>query len=196
MKTLVLSQRFTDDSNALWRAALAAGWDVVRLHGFRVEEVPEEAAIYGETLFADAVAESLGVSVLGPPDDWLPALPRHYLQRDLRLTDLEGAKGATFPAFIKPPDEKFFAARVYEEKRKAHDSHRRPQRRRSPRPVTPSLDLALRPQRQRWSPPRDSPVSNTAARRTARSSAGGRSCRRACGGSAPPSRGGGPRKAP
>lgn len=113
MKTLVLSPRFTDDSNSLWSAALGAGWDVVRLHGFRVEEAPQEAAIYGETLFADAVAEGLGVSVLGPPDAWLPALPRRYLQREILLTDLEGARTATFPAFVKPPDEKFFAARIY-----------------------------------------------------------------------------------
>lgn len=113
MKTLVLSHRFSDDSNSLWRAALAAGWDVMRSRGFRVEPVQGEVAIYGETIFADAVAEGLGVSVLGPPDAWLPALPRDYLQREVRLTDLQGAQAATFPAFIKPPDEKLFAARIY-----------------------------------------------------------------------------------
>lgn len=113
MKTLVLSQRFTDDSNALWRTALAAGWDVVRAHGFRVDPVNGEVAMYGETLFADAVAEALGVSVLGPSAAWLPALPHRYLRREVRLTDLEGAQTSTFPAFIKPPDDKFFAARIY-----------------------------------------------------------------------------------
>lgn len=113
MKTLVLSHRFTDDSNSLWRAALAAGWDVVRSRGFRVEPVHGEIALYGETIFADAVAEGLGVSVLGPPDAWLPALPRDYVRREVRLTDLEGARKATFPAFVKPPDEKLFGARVY-----------------------------------------------------------------------------------
>ncbi|MFO0588141.1 MAG: hypothetical protein U0441_11405 [Polyangiaceae bacterium] len=42
MKTLVLSHRFTDDSNSLWRAALDAGWDVARFRSFRLEPVDGE----------------------------------------------------------------------------------------------------------------------------------------------------------
>jgi hypothetical protein len=113
MNTLVLSQRFTDDSNTLWRTAIALGWDVVRAHGFKVEPFEGKPVLYGETIFADAVAETLGISVVTPTHDWLPALPRQFLSRDVALTTLAETLAGSFPAFIKPPDDKLFAARVY-----------------------------------------------------------------------------------
>jgi hypothetical protein len=113
MNTLVLSQRFTDDSNLLWRAAIEAGWDIVRAHGFKVGPIEGTPVLYGETIFADAVAEQLGVSVVTPAHTWLPALPPRFLQREVQLTTLSVASAGMFPAFIKPPDDKLFAARVY-----------------------------------------------------------------------------------
>jgi hypothetical protein len=38
MTTLVLSRRYSDDSNAMWRAALAAGWGVERLLSYGLPE--------------------------------------------------------------------------------------------------------------------------------------------------------------
>lgn len=115
MKTLVLSQRFTDDSNTLWRAAIEEGWEIVRAHGFRVDPVAGDAVLYGETLFADLVTEALGVDVVGPNDAWLPSLPSWALGRRIALTPLSAARSrGDFPRFIKPPDDKLFAARVYE----------------------------------------------------------------------------------
>jgi hypothetical protein len=59
--TLVLSHRYSPDSNALFAAALAAGWDVERLHSFRCPEglAARDPVFYGETLLADAVADEL-----------------------------------------------------------------------------------------------------------------------------------------
>lgn len=111
--TLVLSGRFTDDSVSLWAAAIAAGWDVARVHGFRAGPVAGDVVLYGETIFADLVAAGLGVSVLGPTDGWLPSLPDRHLRRSVRLLPLGSLSEAGFPAFVKPPDDKFFAARVY-----------------------------------------------------------------------------------
>lgn len=114
MKTLVLSQRYTDDSNLLWRAAIDAGWEVARARGLRAPPVAGEPVLYGETIFADAVAEELGVSVLGPPDAWLPSLPARFLQRRVALEALgEALASGAFPRFVKPPDDKLFPARVY-----------------------------------------------------------------------------------
>lgn len=115
MHTLVLSHRYTSDSNALFAAALAAGWDVERLHIFRCPEglASREPVFYGETLLADAVREDLGLLLLEPSDAFLPRLPHAYRLRDVRLTTLAEACGLTGRAFVKPTDEKCFPARVY-----------------------------------------------------------------------------------
>ncbi|MBL8742381.1 MAG: hypothetical protein JNK04_14835, partial [Myxococcales bacterium] len=91
MHTLVLSQRFTDDSNLLWRAAIDAGWDIVRAHGFKVGPIDGTPVLYGETIFADAICEELSVSVVTPTHAWLPALPSRFLQRSVGLTTLADA---------------------------------------------------------------------------------------------------------
>lgn len=115
MPTLVLSQRHSTDSSALWRAALDAGWDVERVRGFAVDPAlaQRDPVLYGETLFADAVMEPLGIALVQPTDDWLPRLPERYRLRDVRLVTLGEARALPAPAFIKPPDEKWFPARVY-----------------------------------------------------------------------------------
>ena len=114
MPTLLLSARQTDDAQLLWRACIAANWDVVRVHGWQVPSLPaSEVAVYGEPLFAQYVAQTLGLRLVDPPLDWLPRLPAYWQGRDVRLTTLADARKVTQRAFIKPADEKCFDARVY-----------------------------------------------------------------------------------
>ncbi len=115
MTTLVVSSRHTEDNQALWRAATARGWDVVRARGIRVPEVNDhELIIYVESLFAPAVAKSLGRSLHEVPEDWLVRLPLQWKSRHVALTVLSEARKLSSPRFIKPPNDKSFAAQVYE----------------------------------------------------------------------------------
>jgi hypothetical protein len=113
--TLVLSHRYSPDSNALFGAALAAGWDVERLHSFQCPEglASRDPVFYGETLLADAIAPELGIVLLEPTADWLPQLPERHRRRDVRLMTLAEALRIQERVFVKPTDEKCFPARVY-----------------------------------------------------------------------------------
>src|SRR5258706_14222689 len=114
MPTLVLSARQSDDAQLLWRACIAANWDVVRVHGWQVPSLQtNDLAVYGEPLFARHVAQTLGLRLTEPPLDWLPRLPIRWRGRDVRLTTLAGARKLTDRAFIKPADAKCFDAKVY-----------------------------------------------------------------------------------
>lgn len=120
--TLVLSPRFTDDSIALWRAALAAGWrtrrlarlgDEAGLVDLAAELAGDDVAVYGETLAADVLARALDLALLEPSHDWLPGLPEAHRRRDVALRTLADARALSGPIFVKPVDEKWFPARVY-----------------------------------------------------------------------------------
>ncbi len=121
MTTLILSRRYSDDSNAMWRAALAAGWGVERLlsYGLPADFTAEDPVFYGETLLADAIAGPLGICLLEPSWDWLPALPERFRLRPVRLCSLGEARGLPGPIFLKPVDEKIFKAAVYAHGREA-----------------------------------------------------------------------------
>jgi hypothetical protein len=116
MPTLVLPPRYTADSTALWGTATAAGWGVERLPGWQVPDWlrGQDVALYGEPLFAAVVAEELGLALLEPPLGWLAELPETYRRRAARLTTLGDARSCLGPAFIKPADDKCFAAQVYQ----------------------------------------------------------------------------------
>ncbi|KAB2857675.1 MAG: DUF4343 domain-containing protein [Anaerolineae bacterium] len=117
MPILLLSSRYTPDSQALWRAALDAGWLVERLHGHRVPDQwmteSDEIALYGEGLFVSIVAQQLDIALLETPSDWLPNLPVEYRLRDVRLMTLKEARTLQEPAFIKPANDKSFDAAIY-----------------------------------------------------------------------------------
>lgn len=116
MTTLVLSRRHSPDSNSLWRAALDQGWDVERLRDYNVPEDlgARDPVIYGETIFADAVSETLGLCMLEPSPEFLPDLPFDYKKREVARSTLGQARRLREKTFIKPADEKWFPARVYE----------------------------------------------------------------------------------
>lgn len=113
--TLVLAPRYTPDSNRLWQAALAEGWNVQRLHSHQApaDLDVQDVVLYGEGLFVRVIADQLGLVLFEPPAAWLPDLPTEYRQRDVRLTTLADARSIRQPAFIKPALDKSFDARVY-----------------------------------------------------------------------------------
>jgi len=115
MLLLVLPPRITPDTDAMLAAARTAGWGSLRLDSWRVPAglSQRDVVLYGEPLFADVVAGSLGVALLQAPFDWLPKLPARYRQRAVTFTSLAAARQHPRPAFIKPADDKCFVARVY-----------------------------------------------------------------------------------
>lgn len=116
MPTLILTPRYTEDSQALWRAAINLGWDVERLTQWKVPAhllSVIEPVLYLEALMAPLLAEQFKLSLLEPPQDWLPQLPEEYRQRSISLTTLGQAREAKVAAFIKPPNDKSFPASIY-----------------------------------------------------------------------------------
>ena len=116
MPTLILTPRYTNDSQALWRAAIRLGWGVERLTSWRIPRellsVPDPV-LYLEALFGPMLAEQFGLRLLDPPDDWLPRLPEVYRKRQISLMSLQSARAISDPTFIKPPNDKSFPAKVY-----------------------------------------------------------------------------------
>ncbi len=116
MPTLILTPQFTEDSQALWRAANDLGWQVHRLNRWNVPphlQQVDEPVLHVDALFGPVVAEQLGLRLLEPSDDWLPALPAEYRKRAIALTTLDEARHTASPAFVKPPGDKSFQAGVY-----------------------------------------------------------------------------------
>lgn len=116
MPTLIFTPRYTDDSQALWKAAGALDWQVQRLTNWRVPDHMQhldEPVLYGEALFGPTLAEQLGIRLLSPPEDWLVRLPMEYKQRTISLQTLGEARQLTQPHFVKPPNDKSFPADVY-----------------------------------------------------------------------------------
>lgn len=116
MPTLIFTPRYTEDSQALWKAAGALGWQVERLTTWRIPDhfrhLPEPV-LYGEALFGPTLAEQLGLQLSNPPEDWLVRLPMEYKLRQISLTTLGQARLSDHDAFVKPPNDKSFPAGVY-----------------------------------------------------------------------------------
>jgi ATP-grasp domain, R2K clade family 2 len=116
MTTLILTPRYTEDSQALWKAAAELGWTVERINGWHVPDrlrAQDDIALYIEALFGQTIADQLGLRLLNPPEDWLVRLPFGYRLRDIRLTTLGEVRCLETAAFVKPPNDKSFPANVY-----------------------------------------------------------------------------------
>jgi hypothetical protein len=114
--TLVLTPRYTADTQALWKAASRLGWSIERLSEWRVPEhlrALPQPVLYAEALFAPSLAEQMGLRLFQPADDWLVHLPERYRLRSITLSTLADARSLNAPAFVKPPNDKSFPARVY-----------------------------------------------------------------------------------
>src|SRR6266851_7505760 len=107
MPTLILTPRFTDDAQTLWRSALKLGWNVERLTSWQIPEDLRHAldpALYVEGLMGPTLAEQLGIKLIEPPVDWLPRLPEEYRKRWVRLSTLGQMRSSADRAFVKPPN--------------------------------------------------------------------------------------------
>jgi hypothetical protein len=116
MPTLILTPRFTEDAQALWRAAGQLGWRVERLTSWRIPDelrAAPEPVLYLEALFGPTLAGQFGLRLLEPAVDWLSRLPEEFRKRQVSLMTLRAARQLVGPAFIKPPNDKSFPARVY-----------------------------------------------------------------------------------
>ncbi len=116
MPVLILPPRYTEDSISLWRAAKELGWKVERLQSWRVPPniIDSTVVIYGESLFAAIVSESLEIMLIEPTFDWLANLPLKYLKRQIQYKTLGQLEEIEEKIFIKPADDKCFRAKIYE----------------------------------------------------------------------------------
>ena len=115
MTTLLMSSRHTEDDQALWRASVSRGWSVARARGIRLPDIDDsEIVIYVESLYSPTIAKMIGRELLSPPDNWLVTVPQEFTKRAIALTTLGEARILTQPAFVKPPNDKSFAAQVYD----------------------------------------------------------------------------------
>ena len=113
---LVFSPRFNTTAVAIGAAAHERGIRTESLSDWRVPEYlrgHQSAHLYAGPLFADAISDALGLALLEPPADWLSSLPVEVTGREIVTTTIAEARELRRPAFIKPPNDKSFPARVY-----------------------------------------------------------------------------------
>jgi hypothetical protein len=116
MPTLLLSPRFSAGSRLLAEAARAAGWAVRRPAAWREiaeQPGPEDPVPYGELLFIQYAADTLGLRIETTPPGWLATLPPEHLRRRVRAVTLAQARRHAGPAFFKSPCDKWLPAAVY-----------------------------------------------------------------------------------
>lgn len=114
-RLLLLAPRGTETDRRLAVAAHRRGLPVERAQRW----VPPEGArpgrthLYAGPLFADAVSRDLALGLLEIPDDWPARLPYALTSRRIEATTLGRARRMRAAAFVKPPTDETFAARVY-----------------------------------------------------------------------------------
>ncbi|GHH75403.1 hypothetical protein GCM10018781_44220 [Kitasatospora indigofera] len=115
-RLLLLAPRINETGLQLRTTAQRRGLAARTAPAYRVpEDVPASAAVhlYGGPLFADAVGRELGLALLDAAPDWLTTLPAGLTGRRIECLALADARRLRRPAFLKPPVDKLFPARIY-----------------------------------------------------------------------------------
>ncbi|WP_345454433.1 ATP-grasp domain-containing protein [Nocardioides marinquilinus] len=114
---LVLPPRLTGSARRVAAAAEDRGLTTLQCPTFEVPAhvVATTAARYlhAGPSFADATADVLRIGLLEAPLDWLTTLPRDLTHRHIRAMTLHEAHRLRSPVFVKTPNDKRIAARVY-----------------------------------------------------------------------------------
>ncbi|UNO43644.1 ATP-grasp domain-containing protein [Streptomyces sp. MST-110588] len=111
--TLLLPPRLTASAATLGEAAGRRGIPRVQLPTFEVPRGLRATHLHAGPSFADAVAPALGIAPLEAPADWLAKLPHDLVRREIRTMPIRDAYALRRPVFVKSPNDKSIAARVY-----------------------------------------------------------------------------------
>ncbi|MFE7324094.1 ATP-grasp domain-containing protein [Streptomyces sp. NPDC057565] len=115
-RVVLLAPRTSGTGRRLAETAAGRGLRVLTADGWALPaeaQGAERAHLYGGPLLADRVAGELDIVPLEPPADWLARLPTGLTGRRVEAVTLEEARELRRPAFVKPPTDKFFPARIY-----------------------------------------------------------------------------------
>lgn len=116
-KTIILSPRFSSDSQDLWNAARKSGWNIHRAINYKEPEDISDCCVYGEIFTCDIMADRCGISLLDPPDYFLSKLDYKYRKRDIVCCHKHYAEHCFnefgSKVFVKPANDKVFQYGVY-----------------------------------------------------------------------------------
>ncbi|MFE7615522.1 ATP-grasp domain-containing protein [Streptomyces sp. NPDC057496] len=116
-RVLILAPRDSATGRRFATTAQGRGLRALTAHEWRLPDGARDAAgqahLYGGPLLADRVAAELDLVALEPPADWLASLPTALTGRKVEALTLVEARRLRRPAFVKPPTDKFFPARIY-----------------------------------------------------------------------------------
>jgi hypothetical protein len=117
MPSLVVSSRYTTDSQLLRQTAQELGWETLRLDGRRIPDwfdpPDQRIALFYTAPHAFEIAAQLSRTLLGCNPEWTVQLPREFLLRELRQMTLGEALQLPGESFIKHSVSKAFPAAVY-----------------------------------------------------------------------------------
>lgn len=104
---------------ALHVAAEEKGWEVIPApSGWRLDDKlitsGAKGVAYGSQTFCEVIAMQMNWRLQQNSFDWLAKLPEKYTKRNIQFMTLGEAKLLKEKKFIKPADDKVFAAAVYE----------------------------------------------------------------------------------
>jgi len=118
MPSLIVSSRYTTDSQLLREAAQRLGWETLRLDGDRVpdwfEPPDERIALFYTAPHAFEIAAQLSRTLVGCDAAWTTRLPAELLRRELWQTTLAEALALPGRQFVKHAISKAFPAAVYD----------------------------------------------------------------------------------
>lgn len=122
MKRLLLHYRADVNTNDIWKAAITNGWSTDRVHDYRVADAckgADKVRYYGNTLHGTRIADQLPFDFL--PLDLTVLAKTPLTKRTVVLTTFDILNEPdqltimrSVPCFIKPAQEKWFPARVYQ----------------------------------------------------------------------------------
>lgn len=117
MPSLILSSRYTADSQMLRQAAQQLGWETLRLDAPQIpdwfEPPDSQVALFYTAPHAFEIAAQLTRVLLGCTPDWTVGLPREYLRRELQQMTMAEALLLRGESFVKHAVSKAFPAAIY-----------------------------------------------------------------------------------
>ena len=118
MPSLIVTSRFTSDSQRLRTAAQSLGWETLRLDGWQLPEwfnpPDDQFAIFHTAPVAFEIADQLSRILVGCDSGWTPGLPKQLLQRELSVVSLSAARSRRGTYFAKHSISKAFPAGLYD----------------------------------------------------------------------------------